>query len=78
MEVQRINDAILKSIDNLISNSMVLSFVRLLILIFHQVSRRFILINGGDSIKIKKKKKKKQRDENSKKLEARQNFINAD
>lgn len=77
MEVQRINDAILKSIDNLISNSMVLSFVRLLILIFHQVSRRFILINGGDSIKIKKKKKK-QRDENSKKLEARQNFINAD
>lgn len=77
MEVQRINDAILKSIDNLISNSMVLSFVRLLILIFHQVSRRFILINGGDSIKIKKKKKK-QRDESSKKLEARQNFINAD
>lgn len=77
MEVQRINDAILKSIDNLISNSMVLSFIRLLILIFHQVSRRFILINGGDSIKIKKKKKK-QRDENSKKLEARQNFINAD
>lgn len=77
MEVQRINDAILKSIDNLISNSMVLSFVHLLILIFHQVSRRFILINGGDSIKIKKKKKK-QRDENSKKLEARQNFINAD
>lgn len=58
MEVQRINDAILKSIDNLISNSMVLSFVRLLILIFHQVSRRFILINGGDSIKIKKKKKR--------------------
>lgn len=58
MEVQRINDAILKSIDNLISNSMVLSFVRLLILIFHQVSRRFILINGGDSIKIKKKKEK--------------------
>lgn len=77
MEVQRINDAILKSIDNLISNSMVLSFVRLLILIFHQVSRRFILINGGDSIKIKKKRKK-QRDESSKKLEARQNFINAD
>lgn len=77
MKVQRINDAILKSIDNLISNSMVLSFVRLLILIFHQVSRRFILINGGDSIKIKKKKKK-QRDESSKKLEARQNFINAD
>lgn len=58
MEVQRINDAILKSIDNLISNSMVLSFVRLLILIFHQVSQRFILINGGDSIKIKKKKEK--------------------
>lgn len=63
MEVQRINDAILKSIDNLISNSMVLSFVRLLILIFHQVSRRFILINGGDSIKIKKKKKKTKRRE---------------
>lgn len=60
MEVQRINDAILKSIDNLISNSMVLSFVRLLILIFHQVSRRFILINGGDSIKIKKKKRNKE------------------
>lgn len=63
MEVQRINDAILKSIDNLISNSMVLSFVRLLILIFHQVSRRFILINGGDSIKIKKKKKETKRQE---------------
>lgn len=63
MEVQRINDAILKSIDNLISNSMVLSFVRLLILIFHQVSRRFILINGGDSIKIKKKKKETKRRE---------------
>lgn len=62
MEVQRINDAILKSIDNLISNSMVLSFVRLLI-IFHQVSRRFILINGGDSIKIKKKKKETKRRE---------------
>lgn len=65
MEVQRINDAILKSIDNLISNSMVLSFVRLLILIFHQVSRRFILINGGDSIKIKKKKNKETRAQRS-------------
>lgn len=38
MEVQRrINDAILKSIDNLISNSMVFLFVRLLILILHRL-----------------------------------------